>query len=121
METGYDIIFFWVARMIMMGLHNMKEIPFHTVYLHGLVRDERGEKISKSKVTTKHDIPSPLEAIETYGADALRYALATGGTPGNDMRISEQRLEAGRNFANKLWNASRFVIGRLEGRKVERP
>ncbi len=121
METGYDIIFFWVARMIMMGLYNMKEIPFHTVYLHGLVRDERGEKISKSKVTTKHHIPSPLEAIETYGADALRYALATGGTPGNDMRISEQRLEAGRNFANKLWNASRFVIGRLEGRKVARP
>ncbi len=121
METGYDIIFFWVARMIMMGLYNMKEIPFHVVYLHGLVRDERGEKISKSKVTTKHHIPSPLEAIETYGADALRYALATGGTPGNDMRISEQRLEAGRNFANKLWNASRFVIGRLEGRKIERP
>ena len=121
METGYDIIFFWVARMIMMGLYNMKEIPFHTVYMHGLVRDERGEKISKSKVTTKHHIPSPLEAIETYGADALRYALATGGTPGNDMRISEQRLEAGRNFANKLSNASRFVIGRLEGRTVERP
>jgi valyl-tRNA synthetase len=121
METGYDIIFFWVARMIMMGLYNMKEIPFHTVYLHGLVRDERGEKISKSKVTTKHRIPSPVEAIETYGADALRYALATGGAPGNDMRVSEQRLEAGRNFANKLWNAARFVIGRLEGRKVERP
>ncbi len=121
METGYDIIFFWVARMIMMGLYNMKEVPFHTVYLHGLVRDERGEKISKSKITTKHHIPSPLEAIETYGADALRYALATGGTPGNDMRISEQRLEAGRNFANKLWNACRFVIGRLEGHKVERP
>jgi len=121
METGYDIIFFWVARMITMGLYNMKEIPFQTVYLHGLVRDERGEKISKSKVTTKHHIPSPLEAIETYGADALRYALATGGTPGNDMRISVQRLEAGRNFANKLWNASRFVIGRLDGRTVERP
>jgi valyl-tRNA synthetase len=121
METGYDIIFFWVARMIMMGLYNMKEIPFHTVYLHGLVRDERGEKISKSKVTTKHHIPSPVEAIDTYGADALRFALATGGAPGNDMRISEQRLEAGRNFANKLWNAARFVTGRLEGRKVERP
>ena len=121
METGYDIIFFWVARMIMMGFYNMKEIPFHTVYLHGLVRDERGEKISKSKITTKHHIPSPLEAIETYGADALRYALATGGTPGNDMRISEQRMEAGRNFANKLWNASRFVIGRLEGKQVAKP
>jgi valyl-tRNA synthetase len=121
METGYDIIFFWVARMIMMGLYNMKEIPFRTVYMHGLVRDERGEKISKSKVTTKHHIPSPLEAIETYGADALRYALSTAGTPGNDMRISEQRIEAGRNFANKLWNAARFVIGRLEDQKVERP
>ena len=121
METGYDIIFFWVARMIMMGFYNMKEIPFHTVYLHGLVRDEHGDKISKSKITTKHHIPSPLEAIAKYGADALRYALATGGTPGNDMRISEQRLEAGRNFANKLWNASRFGIGRLEGHKVERP
>ncbi|MGD0765725.1 MAG: class I tRNA ligase family protein, partial [Dehalococcoidia bacterium] len=121
METGYDIIFFWVARMIMMGLYNMKEVPFRDVYLHGLVRDERGEKISKSKITTKHHIASPLEAIETYGADALRYALATGGTPGNDMRISEQRLEAGRNFANKLWNAARFVISRIEGMKVERP
>ncbi len=82
METGYDIIFFWVARMIMMGLYNMKEIPFRHVYLHGLVRDEYGQKISKSKITTKHHIPSPLEAIESYGADALRYALATGGTPG---------------------------------------
>jgi valyl-tRNA synthetase len=121
METGYDIIFFWVARMIMMGLYNMKEIPFHTVYLHGLVRDERGEKISKSKVTTKHHIPSPIEAIETYGADALRYALSTAGTPGNDLRISEQRIEAGRNFANKFWNAARFVTSRLEGRKVARP
>jgi valyl-tRNA synthetase len=121
METGYDIIFFWVARMIMMGFYNMKEIPFHTVYLHGLVRDERGEKISKSKVTTKHHIPSPVEAIETYGADALRYALATAGTPGNDLRISEQRLEAGRNFAYKLWIACRFVIGRLEGRTVASP
>jgi valyl-tRNA synthetase len=121
METGYDIIFFWVARMIMMGLYNMKEIPFHTVYLHGLVRDERGEKISKSKVTTKHHIPSPVEAIETYGADALRYALSTAGTPGNDLRISEQRIEAGRNFANKLWNATRFVVSRVEGRKLPPP
>jgi valyl-tRNA synthetase len=121
METGYDIIFFWVARMIMMGLYNMKEIPFRHVYLHGLVRDEYGEKISKSKITTKHHIPSPVEAIESYGADALRYALVTAGTPGNDLRISEQRMEAGRNFANKLWNAARFVIGHLDGEKIERP
>jgi len=121
METGYDIIFFWVARMIMMGLYNMKEIPFRHVYLHGLVRDEYGEKISKSKITTKHHIPSPVEAIESYGADALRYALMTAGTPGNDLRISEQRMEAGRNFANKLWNAARFVIGHLDGEKIGRP
>ncbi len=121
METGYDIIFFWVARMIMMGLYNMKEIPFRTVYLHGLVRDEHGEKISKSKVTTKHHIPSPWRRSRRYGADALRYALMTAGTPGNDIRISEQRMEAGRNFANKLWNAARFVIGHLDGEKVGRP
>jgi valyl-tRNA synthetase len=121
METGYDIIFFWVARMIMMGLYNMKEIPFRHVYLHGLVRDEYGQKISKSKITTKHHIPSPLEAIESYGADALRYALATAGTPGNDLRISEQRMEAGRNFANKLWNATRFVISHLDGEEIARP
>jgi len=117
METGYDIIFFWVARMIMMSLYNVGDIPFSQVYLHGLIRDDKGRKMSK----TTGNVVDPVQVIDRYGADALRYALATGGTPGNDMRISEQRLEAGRNFANKLWNASRFVIGRLEGRKVERP
>jgi valyl-tRNA synthetase len=122
METGYEIIFFWVARMIMMGLYNMKEIPFHTVYLHGLVRDERGEKISKSKVGRTQSVSASVEeVVGTYGTDALRYILATGGSPGNDMKISEQKLEAGRNFANKLWNAARFVLTNLDGARVERP
>ena len=122
METGYDIIFFWVARMIMMGFYNMKEIPFRWVFLHGLVRDERGEKISKSKITAgRHYIASPVEAVEAYGADAVRYSLVTGSTPGNDLRISEQRMEAGRNFANKLWNAARFVIGRLDDERLSPP
>jgi valyl-tRNA synthetase len=108
--------------MIMMGFYNMKEIPFRWVFLHGLVRDERGEKISKSKITAgKHYIASPVEAVELYGADALRYSLVTGSTPGNDLRISEQKMEAGRNFANKLWNAARFVIGKLEDEKLSRP
>ena len=122
METGYDIIFFWVARMIMMGFYNMKEIPFRWVFLHGLVRDERGEKISKSKITAgRHYIASPVEAVEAYGADAVRYSLVTGSTPGNDLRISEQRMEAGRNYANKLWNAARFVIGRLDDERLSPP
>jgi valyl-tRNA synthetase len=122
METGYDIIFFWVARMVMMGLYNMKEVPFHTVYLHGLVRDERGEKISKSKVGRTQAVSAAIEdVVGTYGSDALRYALATGGSPGNDMKISEQKLEAGRNFANKLWNAARFVLTNLDGATLERP
>ena len=106
METGYDILFFWVARMIMMGLENMGEAPFHTVYLHGLVKDDRGVKMSK----TRGNVMDPLQVIDEYGTDALRFALTTGNTPGNDMRISEGKLEASRNFANKLWNASRFVI-----------
>ncbi len=106
METGYDILFFWVARMIMMGIENMGDIPFHTVYLHGLIRDVQGVKMSK----TRGNVMDPLEVIEKYGTDALRFALTTGNTPGNDMRISEGKLESSRNFANKLWNASRFVI-----------
>ena len=106
METGYDILFFWVARMIMMGLENTGEIPFRTVYLHGLIRDERGEKMSK----IKGNVLNPLDAIKQYGADALRLAATTGNSPGNDVRLSPQKLEAGRNFANKLWNAARFVI-----------
>jgi len=112
METGYDILFFWVARMIMMGLENTGDIPFHTVYLHGLIRDEAGEKMSK----VKGNVINPLDAIEQYGTDALRFALSTGTSPGNDIRLSSHRLEAARNFANKLWNAARFVIGNLEAK-----
>jgi len=110
METGYDIIFFWVARMIMMGLEDTGQVPFRTVYLHGLVRDEKGEKMSKSK----GNVVDPLVVMERYGTDALRFTLSTGSTPGNDMKLSPDRLVASRNFANKLWNASRFVLLVLE-------
>jgi valyl-tRNA synthetase len=112
METGYDILFFWVARMIMMGLENTGDIPFHTIYLHGLVRDEKGEKMSKMK----GNVLNPLDAIESYGTDALRFALSTGTSPGNDIRLSKGKLEAARNFANKLWNAARFILGNIEER-----
>ncbi len=107
--TGYDIIFFWVARMIFSGLENMKDIPFSTVFIHGLVRDAQGRKMSKS---LGNGI-DPLVIIEQYGADALRFALATGNSPGNDMRFSDEKIESARNFANKLWNASRFVLMNL--------
>jgi valyl-tRNA synthetase len=110
METGYDILFFWVARMIMMGIEDMGEIPFHTVYLHGLIRDEIGDKISKSK----GNVVDPLDLMEMYGTDALRFALTTGTSPGNDSRLSVEKMEASRNFANKLWNAARFVIRSFE-------
>ncbi|MGI6091468.1 MAG: valine--tRNA ligase, partial [Negativicutes bacterium] len=109
--TGYDIIFFWVARMIMMGLEFKKEIPFKHVFIHGLVRDSQGRKMSKS---LGNGI-DPLEVIEKYGADTLRFTLVTGNTPGNDMRFYWERVESSRNFANKLWNASRFVMMNLEG------
>ena len=111
METGYDIIFFWVSRMIMMGLENMDEIPFHTVYLHGLIRDEKGEKMSK----VKGNVVDPIDAIAQYGTDALRFALTVGTAPGNDSRLSPSKLQASRNFANKLWNASRYVLSTVEG------
>jgi len=117
MQMGYEILFFWGARMIMTGLYNMGQIPFRSVYLHGLIRDEHGRKMSK----TVGNVVDPVELIERYGADALRYALATGSSPGNDMKLSEQKLAAGRNFANKLWNAARFVLTNLDGTKVERP
>ena len=104
--TGYDIIFFWVARMIFSGMEHMGEKPFDTVFIHGLVRDAKGRKMSKS---LGNGI-DPLEIIEKYGADALRFALASGNAPGNDMRFSDEKIEAARNFANKLWNASRFVL-----------
>ncbi len=110
METGYDILFFWVARMIMMGLENTGEIPFDKVYLHGLIRDEKGDKMSKSK----GNVIDPLKTIDKYGTDALRLALTVGNTPGNDMRISPHKLEGTRNFANKLWNTSRFILGNID-------
>ena len=106
METAYDILFFWVARMIMMGLENMGDIPFRYVYLHGLIRDEKGDKMSK----TKGNVLDPLVLMNKYGTDALRFAVITGTTPGNDSKLGDTKLEAGRNFANKLWNAARFVL-----------
>lgn len=109
--TGYDIIFFWVARMMMMGLKFNGDVPFREVFIHGLVRDGEGRKMSKS---LGNGI-DPLEVIEKYGADTLRFTLVTGNTPGNDMRFHWEKVEASRNFANKLWNASRFVRMNLEG------
>jgi valyl-tRNA synthetase len=107
--TGYDIIFFWVVRMMFSGLEHMGEVPFKTVLIHGLVRDSQGRKMSKS---LGNGI-DPLEIIDTYGADALRFMLATGNSPGNDMRFMEDKVKASRNFANKLWNASRFIMMNL--------
>src|SRR5258708_4980176 len=103
--TGFDIIFFWVARMMMMGLHFMKEAPFSTVYIHRLVRDDKGAKMSKSKGT----VIDPLELIDEYGADALRFTLARGAAQGHDIKLSSQVVETNRNFATKLWNACRFA------------
>ncbi len=107
--TGYDIIFFWVSRMIFSGLEQMGEVPFDTVFIHGIMRDAEGRKMSKS---LGNGI-DPLEVIRNYGADALRYTLVNGSTPGNDMRYSEEKVRAARNFANKLWNAARFVLMNL--------
>ncbi|MBQ2277499.1 MAG: valine--tRNA ligase [Clostridia bacterium] len=115
--TGYDIITFWVSRMIFSALEYTDNIPFDTVLIHGLVRDAQGRKMSKS---LGNGI-DPLEIIEKYGADALRFALATGNSPGNDMRFSDERIEAARNFANKLWNAARFVMMNLTIDKIELP
>ena len=112
--TGYDIIFFWVIRMIFSGYEHMQEKPFHTVLFHGLVRDAQGRKMSKS---LGNGI-DPLEVIEKYGADALRMTLITGNAPGNDMRFYYERVEANRNFANKIWNASRFIMMNMEGKEV---
>jgi valyl-tRNA synthetase len=110
METGYDILFFWVARMIMMGIWNTGDIPFKTVFLHGLVRDPSGKKMSKSV----GNVVDPLDLIKQFGTDAVRFALTTGITPGNDTRVSESKFEAARNFCNKLWNAARFVMLSLQ-------
>ncbi len=109
LETGYDILFFWVARMIMDGLEFTGQAPFHTVYLHGLIRDEHGQKMSK----TKNNSIDPLVVMDELGTDALRFTLLVGATPGNDMNLSLKKVEANRNFANKIWNAGRFVIGAL--------
>ena len=117
MVTGYDIIFFWVARMIFSGMEQMKEEPFKTVFIHGLVRDSQGRKMSKS---LGNGI-DPLEMVETYGADALRFNLITGNSPGNDMRFYVEKCEAMRNFCNKLWNASRFVMMNLTIDRNELP
>ena len=109
METAYDILFFWVARMIMMGLEFTGEVPFNTVYLHGLIRDEHGRKMSKSY----NNAIDPLITMNELGTDALRFTLLVGSSPGNDMNLDIKRVEANRNFANKIWNAGRFVIGCL--------
>ncbi|AJG98523.1 valine--tRNA ligase [Clostridium beijerinckii] len=114
--TGHDIIFFWVARMIFSGLHCMGETPFNTVLIHGLIRDSQGRKMSKSLGNGV----DPLEVIETYGADALRFMIATGNAPGNDMRYYPERVESSRNFANKIWNASRFVMMNLDKEVMNR-
>ena len=113
--TGYDIIFFWVARMVMMGLKFQNDIPFRKVFIHGLVRDELGRKMSKS---LGNGI-DPVEIIEKYGADTLRFTLITGNTPGNDMRFYKERVESSRNFANKIWNASRFLLMNLSKAEIE--
>ena len=117
MVTGYDIIFFWVARMIFSGMEQMKREPFKTVFIHGLVRDDKGRKMSKSLGNGL----DPLEMAEKYGADALRFNLITGNSPGNDMRFYVEKTEAMRNFCNKIWNASRFVMMNLTIDKVELP
>ncbi len=114
METGHDIIFFWVARMMMMGLHFMGDVPFRTVYLHPMVRDERGQKMSK----TKGNVIDPLVITEQYGADALRFTLAALTAQGRDIKLAKERIEGYRAFANKLWNATRFALMNLEGFEV---
>ena len=113
--TGYDIIFFWVARMIFSGLEHMRKVPFRDVLIHGLVRDEKGRKMSKSLGNGV----DPLEVIEKYGADSLRFSLLQGVAPGNDVRYSDTKVESCRNFMNKIWNASRFVIMSAEGVRVK--
>lgn len=116
METGAEIIFFWVARMIFFGLKFMGEAPFHTVYIHGTVRDAEGERMSK----TKGNVLEPTQIADKYGTDALRFTLVTVSGPGTDLKLSEERVEASRNFANKLYNASRFVLTALEGADIRR-
>ncbi|MBA3276454.1 MAG: valine--tRNA ligase [Chloroflexia bacterium] len=115
METGYEILFVWVARMVFFGIELMGEVPFHTVYLHGIVRDVEGAKMSK----TKGNVIDPIEVSSEYGADALRYTLVTQASPGNDSRLSLQRVEASRNFGNKLWNATRFALRSIGDAQID--
>src|SRR3989344_7653179 len=110
METGYEILFFWVARMIMLGLYSTGKVPFKIVYLHGLVRDALGTKMSKSK----GNVIDPLTVIDKYGADSLRMALVYGTSPGSDVKLSEKKIEAMRNFGNKIWNMARFIKMNME-------
>ena len=123
MQMGYDIMFFWCARMVMFGLYNMRahrpagDVPFRTVLFHGLIRDRHGEKMTKSK----GNVIDPLVSAGQYGADAFRFALLTGSTLGQDQKYSDDRLAAARNFSNKLWNTSRYVLMKLEGRRVKHP
>jgi valyl-tRNA synthetase len=114
METGYDILFFWVARMIMMGLEFTGQVPFHTVYLHGILRDEIGRKMSK----TYANVIDPLILMDQYGTDALRFTLLVGSTPGNDTNVGFKKVESNRNFANKLWNVGRFVITAISNQQL---
>ncbi|HBT74794.1 TPA: hypothetical protein DEB29_02170 [Candidatus Wolfebacteria bacterium] len=111
METGYDLIFKWIPRMVIFGLYLTGEVPFKTVYLHGLVNDEKGKKMSKSK----GNVVNPIDIIEKFGTDALRMALVVGNTPGNDTSFSESKVKGYRNFANKIWQATRFVLMNSEG------
>ena len=116
METGYDILFFWVARMIFFGIEFMGEAPFHTVYLHGTVRDELGQRMSK----TKGNVIDPTVITREFGSDALRFTLITAGAPGADMKLSEQRVESNRNFGTKIWNATRYVLRAIESGNIAR-
>jgi valyl-tRNA synthetase len=115
--TGFDILFFWVARMIMMGLKFMGQVPFRDVYIHALVRDAEGQKMSKSK----GNVIDPLAVMDKYGTDALRFTLAAMASPGRDIKLSEERIEGYRNFANKLWNAARFILMNLKGPRADAP
>jgi len=116
LETGYDILFFWIARMILMTTYATGQVPFKNVYLHGLIRDKNGEKMSKSKPETCID---PLDMISKYGTDSVRLSLVIGGTPGNDIRVYEEKIAGYRNFVNKIWNSSKFVLMNLEDGKFE--
>ena len=114
--TGYDIIFFWVARMIFSGLYNMKQVPFKNVFIHGIIRDSQGRKMSKSL----DNGVDPMDVIEKYGADSLRFMLVNGTSPGNDIRYIEEKVESASNFANKIWNASKFVMMNLDDKLIEK-